>query len=317
MTEGAEKQTQTRPRVRILMGVRNGATHLGPQLDSIASQKGVEWTLHCSDDGSVDESRLVIRRFSNEHPGSVTLVDGPGRGFSANYMSMIRHLPKTPGLTAFADQDDIWLPDKLCRAASILEPFGKTPTLYCGRRADWYLHRGDFYPSRRIRRPCTLQNGLVENVACGNTIVLNPAAARLARRAAWNTGPVFAHDWWLYLVIAACGGAVAFDNGPPRILYRQHGANALGAGRGLRSQWHSKIGVLNGHFSDRIASNLDALAAIEAWMTPESRRTYHAFRKARKRRGIGRLAALRAVRPFRQSIVGDIGFWGAAALGRI
>lgn len=305
------------PQVRILMGFFNGAAHLAPQLDSIAAQKDVDWTLMCSDDGSTDDSLAIIDDFSTSYPERLRFAHGPRGGFSANYMAMIRDLPKAPGWIAFADQDDIWLPDKIYRAVATLTPFGETPALYCGRRMEWFAETGRRIPSRRVLRPCTLRNGLIENVASGNTIVLNPAAADLARRAARRTGPVFAHDWWLYLLLTACGGIVRFDNGEPRILYRQHRANAIGSGRGVHSQWRRKTGVLAGEFSARIDGNLDALAAIEDLVTPASRQTIKAFHDARLRRGTQRITALWAVQPFRQSAFDTLGFWGAAAIGRV
>ena len=305
------------PRVTILMGVRNGAAFLPAQLASIAGQTHRNWRLICSDDGSTDDSRAILADFARAHPGQVTLRHGPLAGFSANYMGLIRGLAAAPGYVSFADQDDVWMPDKLSRALDLLGAGADRPALYCGRHQLWYpgLRAGRATPRRR--HPCTLENALAENVASGNTVMLNPAAARLARRAAQMTGDVFAHDWWLYLLIAAAQGQVIFDNGPPKVLYRQHGANAIGAGRSLQSQFRRKIGVLRGEFGARVTGNLAALEAVADLLPAESRAQIARYAAARQLDGLSRVLALRRVGPYRQSWQGTLGFWGAASLGRV
>ena len=307
----------TPPLVTILMGVLDGATYLPAQLASIAGQSHANWHLVCSDDGSTDASLALLARFARDHPGRVSLRDGPARGFSANYMQMLRALDVRPGHVALADQDDIWLPDKIACALDLLAGAGDTPTLYCGRRLSFHATQRRMYASALPRHPPGLRNALAENIASGNTIVMNPAMAALARQAALRTGAVFAHDWWLYLLATACGGRVIFDSGPPKVLYRQHGGNAIGAGRSLRQQLRRKIGVLRGEFRDRVGGNLAALAAIADLLEPEALEAVLSFALARQRSGVGRMLALRRLGLYRQGLGGTLGFWGAASLGRV
>ena len=207
--------------VTILMGVHNGAAYLPDQLQSIAAQTHTNWLLKCSDDGSTDDSRDILALFGDKHDGKVCTSTGPQDGFSANFMSLIRLLPEKTGHISFADQDDIWQTDKLVRGMDALAQSGEVPTLYCGKSWYWYPKTGRKHPSKSINRPPSFRNALIENVASGNTILLNPAAARLARNGAQRTGTVFAHDWWLYLLITGAGGKVIFDTGDPSLLYRQ------------------------------------------------------------------------------------------------
>jgi hypothetical protein len=77
-----------------------------------------------------------------------------------------------------------------------------------------------------VRRPPGFLPALTQNIATGCTIILNRAAVDciLASKPpdeAW-------HDWWCYLVVTGCGGLVLADP-IPVILYRQHGANVIGA----------------------------------------------------------------------------------------
>lgn len=310
-------KTTNSPRVTILMGVHNGAAHLPQQLHSIARQTHKNWQLRISDDGSTDESHGILERFADDHPGKVRMVKGPQKGFCENYLSLLRALDPNDGYICFADQDDIWLPDKIARSLNILMPMDDQVALSCGRHWYWHDQSGRKVASSPLTRPFGMRNALIENVASGNTVMLNPAAARLAKRAAARIGPVFAHDWWLYLLVTGTGGNLAFDNGPPTILYRQHAGNAIGAGRGLTRQFARKLGVLRGAFSHRIEGNLQALFAIEDMLTEDAQTVLDAFANARTRRGMARLKALHSVAPYRQRKAHTLGFWGAASLGRI
>ncbi len=303
--------------VHILMGIHNGAAYLPAQLGSIACQRGPRWTLTCSDDGSTDDSRAQITRFGHDWPGRVALQDGPARGFSRNYMGLIAGLHGSPGLVALADQDDAWFSDKLQRAATRLArvPPGR-PALYCARRWVWdgaaRVRRGT---DSRVSAP-SFRNALAENIAPGNTIVLNAAAVELARAAALLAGPVFAHDWWLYLLISGAGGLILAD--PARVLlYRQHATNAIGAGAGVRAQITRKHAVLRGAFRARVAGNIAAMQRCAMFLTPENRACLDQFAAARGKRLPTRLWALGQIAPYRQSGLGSVGFWGAVTLGKV
>ncbi|OED50704.1 hypothetical protein AB838_01140 [Rhodobacteraceae bacterium (ex Bugula neritina AB1)] len=300
------------------MGVYDGAELLPAQLRSFADQSDPDWRLVCSDDGSSDGSDDVIAGFAEGVAQEVVQIPGPGRGFSANYMSMIAGLEPECGLVALADQDDVWLPEKLARARAALAHIApEQPALYCARRYLW-----DADTDARVATPAALRapsfrNALIENIAPGNTVVLNVAAARLARVAALRTGAVFAHDWWLYLLITGAGGPVICDDGPPCLLYRQHSGNLIGGGAGLQAQAARKLKVLQGAFADRLAGNLAAMQEIEDMLTPENAAVARAFEVARRAALPARLAGLRRVGPYRQTRMGSFGFWGAALLGRV
>lgn len=299
------------------MGVHEGAQHLPAQLRSLAAQTHTAWRLVASDDSPGQASRAALSRFADAGPRPVEIRTGPRQGFAANFMSLIRALPQDPGPVAFADQDDVWFDGKLARALDALNavPPG-VPTLYCARSFYWD-GAARRRPSPRYRRAPAFRNALIENIAQGNTIVLNPAGAALARRAAQKAPAVFAQDWWLYLLITGAGGHVHFDAGPPVMLYRQHAGNAIGSGQGLSAQTRRKRAVLAGAFAARLALNIAALNACRDVLTPRARAQLDQFAAARDRPLPARLAGLARLAPYRQSPAGTLGFWGAALLGRI
>lgn len=301
-----------RPPLSVLMAVHNGAAHLPEQLDSFAAQTGVAWQLIASDDASTDDSRAVLERFGAAHP--VKVVAGPGQGFARNFLSL---LAQADGVVALADQDDIWFPGKLSRAMVALDRVPpEVPALYCSTRINWDAATDRRQPSRPYPHPPAFGNALVENIAVGNTIVLNAAATRIAAETASAAQDVPFHDWWLYLLITGIGGLVIHD-AEPGLLYRQHQSNVVGQGEGLRGGLRVNVAALRGVYAGRITHNLQALQAIAPHLTPENRAQLDAFAQARQAPLTARLAGMRRAGVWRQSLAGRIGFWGAVCLGRI
>ena len=297
------------------MGVHEGHDHLEIQLKSLAEQTHQNWSLLASDDSSTTRSRDRIEGFARSVSNQVQVLDGPMQGFASNYLHLIRNAE--PGWVALSDQDDFWLPDKLDRAVRMLKthPLDQ-PALYCARIAIWDGAERQI-PSPSLTRTPGFKNALIENVAQGNTILLNPAAAMLAKAGAARVEDVFAHDWWLYLLVSGAGGEILFDQGPPVVLYRQHAHNAIGAGRGLHAQVKRKIAVLQGAFSDRMEQNISALTTCRELLNEGNYEQLQRFAAARKKTLPSRLAAFKRLGLYRQSRIGTLGFWGAALFGRV
>lgn len=300
------------------MAVCNGAAHLPAQLDSLVAQTHTSWHLLASDDGSADDSRAILHRFAEDqaawHP--VVVVDGPKQGFVHNFLSLLAS-PDLSGPVALCDQDDIWFPDRLARALARLSIVpADRPALYCSRRVNWWPAEDRHRPSRIYARAPSFANALVENIAPGNTIVLNNAALTLARDTAAVAADVPFHDWWLYLLVSGVGGVVIHDP-EPGLLYRQHGRNVLGQGEGFRAGLAVKRSVLRGGYATRISHNLHALGEIAEQLTPENRRSLDIFQRARKAGLFSRLALMRQAGVYRQGLLGRMGFWGAVCFGRV
>lgn len=304
----------------ILMGLRNGARHLEPQLASLMACGLEAWELRVSDDGSTDDGRTILKRFAQDlgaGPRRVTISEGPQRGFADNYLSMLENLPEVPGPVALADQDDIWLPDRLDRAMQLLNRVpGRLPAFTCARRIDWEAATGRMTPSPRLRRGPSFANALIENVAFGNTIVMNGAAARIARAAAPHARGVYAHDWFLYQLLTGAG-ALCLAERQPVLLYRQHGRNAIGAPGGARDWIRRKVGVMRGLYALRLGAQLDALERCQHMLLPENRAMLRLLSGARRGGVSQRVQKLWQAGLYRQHWQGNLGFWGAAILGKI
>lgn len=301
--------------VTVLMALFQGAEFLGPQLDSIAAQ-AVDWRLVVGDDGSDDSGPAILNEFARAHPHRVGIRAGPGKGAGANFIALLAALPEGPGFVALSDQDDVWHPDKLARAVGMLLALPPDPALYCSRVT---VCDRDLQPrglSRWPRREPSFRHALVQNLVQGNTVVLNPAAAELARRAGHAARRVVMHDWWLYQLVTGAGGTVIHDP-RPSLLYRQHGANAVGANIGLGARLVSLQRMFSGQHRQWSRVNLREMARLRPLLTAENQRLLDEFILLRGPGMTVRLAALRRAGFYRQGAISQAAFWAATVLRRV
>lgn len=307
----------SRSNVCILLCTAHGQHFLDAQLRSIEMQTHADWTLVASDDGSRDDTHLILRDFRERHPRNVGLIAGPNAGFVANFLSLTTgtSLPHSPYF-AFCDQDDIWEADKLERALAWLAavPEG-TPALYCSRTRLIDETGQELGLSPLFSRPASFANALVQNIGGGNTMVFNEAARQLLLTAG-GTVDVPSHDWWLYILTTACGGVVRYDP-HPTVLYRQHGRNLIGANTSLRARAKRARMLMQGRLRSWSDQHIAALRPIVHLMTPVSRQIFQEFCHARSSHVFRRVIGFRRVGLYRQTTAGNIGLLVAAVSKRI
>lgn len=302
------------PHVTVLLALYQGEPFLRQQLDSIAAQ-AVNWRLVVGDDGSTDGGPQILQDFAQGWPDRVDGRSGPRKGAAANFMALLAGLPEAPGFVALADQDDVWHPDKLARAVNALRE-AEGPALYCSRVEirDAALRPAGL--SRLPVSPPSFRHALVQNLVQGNTTVLNPAAAELARCAAAGAQDVVMHDWWLYQLVTGVGGRVIYDP-TPSLMYRQHGTNVVGANDGAVARLASLRRMLKGRHRDWSRANLREMQRLRDRLTPENRRLLDEFAALSGPGALARLGAMRRGGFYRQGGLSQAALWIAAALGRV
>lgn len=303
--------------VAILMAICNGAPNLGDQLSSFLAQGHRNWSLIVSDDGSRDAGPDMVRDFARRSGHAVSMMRGPGRGFAANFLGLIRAAGPLVPYAAFSDQDDVWLPGKLSRALSRLSGLpADRPALYAARTviADAGLRPVRLSPLFQL--PPAFANALVQNIGGGNTMMLNRAALDLAQETLRHAGGVVAHDWWLYQIVSGAGGHVVYDP-EPALLYRQHDGNLIGANDTAGAAFFRLAQLLQGRFRHWNDANIAALEASRHWLTPEARKSLTAFRRLRGGTPASRLRALRGLGLYRQTRRGALALHLAAMLDRV
>jgi hypothetical protein len=259
------------PPVAILLSTWNGAAYLSDQLASFLGLEGPDWRLYWRDDGSDDRSVDIVRAFGAADAAGRVMErnDNRGRiGITASFLSLLRRAP-TDCVVAFADQDDVWLPEKLARGVAALGAVAEgTPALYCARQSLVNASLRPIRISARLTEPPGFPQALTQNIATGCTVMLNADAVRLIAGA--QEPPDTLHDWWAYLVVTAAGGRVLIDD-EPTVLYRQHAHNAVGV---PLSPWKRALAAVRRGphvFMHTFRQHADALRAQQEILTPAAR----------------------------------------------
>jgi glycosyltransferase involved in cell wall biosynthesis len=319
-TQSAPRQAgAVQPGVVILMAVYNGAPYLAEQLASLARQHHRSWRLVSADDGSQDDSRRVLEDFARAGH-SVAILDGPKAGPAQNFLGLIRAAPQFLAATdwlAFSDQDDVWTPERLSAGlVALTDVPADRPAMAFGKTFVTDAELGNPRLSAPRPRPPGFRNALVQNIAAGNTLLLNPAAARLICAAAMEIDDLVIHDWWIYQIVTGAGG-VSCHIEQPLLYYRQHSGNSIGANDSLRASLYRLWRMLRGDFRQWNSTNIAALEQSWHRLTPENQSVLHRFATARQQGALRRMLCIRNLGLYRQSRSGQISLWLAALMNRL
>ena len=234
-------------------------------------------------------------------------------GSMKNFMSLICDEKIAADYIAIADQDDVWLPEKLSRALALVGRQEGRPVLYGGRTIIVAENLSCLGTSPAFRRTLGFRNALVQSFAGGNTMLLNRAARELVIRGGDGAGAV-CHDWWLYQLVSGAGGHVIYDT-EPMVLYRQHDGNQIGSNNSLKAKFDRVRELLRGRYRNWNGRNIEALRSAAEILTPENRQILASFERLREVRGPRALALLKATGLYRQTRAGNMSLALASLIG--
>ena len=101
----------------ICMATYNGAHYIQQQLDSILSQMRADDELIISDDGSTDGTISIIEAYADSR---IRLLNNTSKhGVLYNFENALKHAQGD--IIFFADQDDVWLPQKMDEVEAFLK----------------------------------------------------------------------------------------------------------------------------------------------------------------------------------------------------
>ena len=226
--------------VTILLATFNGERYLAQQLESILEQDEQNITIEICDDGSVDGTVEIIKKFQELYPEKVKWMEKekPSKSAKENFFYMLSKAKDSDlPYVMLADQDDLWLPNKVStmfgRMKKMEERYGsEMPILVHANLAltDENLnitHSNMAEFMGQLPHQKSLRYRLVENTVTGNSMMINGALLRAYQ----EPMDCVMHDWWLALVAAAIGRVSYIEE--PLTLYRQHATNAMGAKKPL------------------------------------------------------------------------------------
>ena len=106
-----------RPKVFVVLGTYNGARYLPEFAESLRSQSYAGWTMLVRDDASGDATAALLREMAATEKRFVVFQDDATRcGPAKNFGRLLQRAYELGAEYVFlADQDDVWLPDKISR----------------------------------------------------------------------------------------------------------------------------------------------------------------------------------------------------------
>lgn len=215
------------------MCVYNGAEYIQDQLDSIAAQSRLPDELVVCDDCSADHTPEIVEAFASEAAFPVRLV------INEENLGYTKNLERAIGLSTGdiilpCDHDDVWHPEKLRRAETILSSSPRVGAVFSNAEiVDEHLNplgyslwqSADFNRSRQKR---FMRGKVFEVMLQGNVMY----GATTAFRATFKDLILpFSSDWaadeWIALLLSTVTELAVIHE--PLIKYRQHSTSMSGA----------------------------------------------------------------------------------------
>lgn len=214
-------------KVAILLSTYNGEKYLREQIDSILAQTYDNFELIVRDDGSKDSTVEIIKEYVEKSDKEITLMVGKNLGFIKSFFELLKH--SDADYFSFADQDDVWLPNKIELAVKSLNKLDDTKPNMAFSNVDYYDTEMNFMGNGDSKgKKGYFLNSLYECINQGMTMVIN----KTARDYIINNIPekCFFHDWWTYMICTAFGNVVQDD--VVTVKYRRAKTNATVEGQG-------------------------------------------------------------------------------------
>lgn len=223
-------------KTHVLMCTHNGASYVGEQIGSILGQTLVPDAIHVHDFGSRDETVAVLEKLSETAAAAITVTrhaDAPGASLSFfRALTALSSQISPNDIVFLSDQDDVWLPHKAATMTALFEA-RETPdflAFHDVKVVDQALQeiRPSYYTGDPFSLPGDLapERLLLANPVIGHTIAVSGSLiAKVVAAADFQN--YLMHDWAIVLFASRIGRIEFVPE--PLSLYRQHGANVLGA----------------------------------------------------------------------------------------
>lgn len=238
-----------KPKILVLLATYNGALWLEEQLQSIFSQQGVSVHVLIGDDLSKDSTISLLKsKFERNVSIKIERWSTPSGSAGANFRRLYLAADTTHfDFVALADQDDIWLANKLSRAVGCLEK---------SNAAAYSSAVEAFWPDDRtkiLRQSNAIRTAdfLFEGAGQGCTFLVRADVFRkiqlFIKKYHDEVEALHYHDWLIYLLVRSWEMNWYFDS-QFEMRYRQHEGNEIGSRVGysaikkrfflIRSRWY-------------------------------------------------------------------------------
>jgi len=225
------------PHFSVLLSTYNGEKFLSDFFESVLAQDYPFFEFYIRDDASTDDTLSILLRYKKRHQSKFhvyaenSCTVGPVDSYKKLLKIALNSRLASPVKTyyLYADQDDIWLPNKMKEYADLIKKEGENVPLLVHsdlKVVDESLNLISeslmSFQGLNPRKNKTFHLGML-NTVVGCTMMINQALAELCSD---QGDEAIMHDWWIGLV-ASLKGKILYL--PKRLVhYRQHDSNVCG-----------------------------------------------------------------------------------------
>tara|TARA_A100001035_G_scaffold169107_1_gene134183 strand:- start:1630 stop:2568 length:939 start_codon:yes stop_codon:yes gene_type:complete len=274
-------------KVAIILGFYNGNKFLIEQLKSIISQTQKNLKIFIFNDKSTQKILNLEKAYLQNSDRKISVVNRKeNQGFAKNFLLGLEDVGANFDYYAFSDQDDIWENNKVEDALKEISKFDYSkPVLYCSRTT--YISNDsskEIGSSKNFKKVAIFKNALIQNIAGGNTIVMNKEARNLVVKSL-KCSEYVSHDWWCYQIISAAGGEIIFSS-KKSLKYRQHDKNLIGGNNSFKEKLIRFRKFFSGSFKIWVDINIENLKSNKKFITESNLIVLKTFIKARESKNI-------------------------------
>lgn len=206
--------------VSVVMCTYNGAKYIDEQMESIIHQDYTNLEIIICDDASTDNTWQKLSEWQKRDERIKIYRNNVNLGYNKNFESAIQ---KSCGeFIAIADQDDIWMPDKISSLVNVLEQDEQLMLAHCRS-----VHMINGTPQFKSRKLHYIFHGSDEkklvffNHINGHNMIFR----KLLKQKLFPLPEKMYYDWWIAFHSALNGGIVALDR--VLVYHRIHSDNSF------------------------------------------------------------------------------------------
>lgn len=228
----------------VLLSTYNGENYIEQQLDSLFIQKDFISRVYIRDDGSVDQTINIIKKYIKLYPDLIFLVeDKKGNlGPRDSFFTLCEYV--TEDFIAFCDQDDVWNSTKLKEFAIFIDNNridgeNTKALIHCDLEvvnAELITISSSFWQLMNINNEDRIFDVLIRNTVTGCACVITKA---LMSEYKGDSKGFTMHDHF-YAAHAALYNSI-YRIPSQLIKYRQHSNNCIGTGKNSKITFFEKV----------------------------------------------------------------------------
>lgn len=273
-------QNSTLPlkRVLVLMATYNGAKWISEQITSILNQISVEIEIIIRDDFSTDNTVSIIESEFSDNK-KIKLIKGECSSGSSG--ANFYHLYSVANVDNFdfialADQDDIWLPNKLNLAIK---------SMNINSAAGYSSSVEAFWPDGTTKiisqnKNIRLSDYLFEGAGQGCTFLVRSVFFIKVQQFIYENKSLISqfhyHDWLLYILARAWKFQWFFDD-RALVRYRQHAGNEIGARGSKKAILRRLEKIKDGWYAKQISIASKVFLSIESVGDKKEKKIAYSF----------------------------------------